>query len=395
MRREEFKTRVLKVLQSNESYGYEIARILKQERGSIHTGYLYGVLGEMEREGLIQSEWKKSESGGPPRKIHKITPLGSQSLEVGLLTKAKPGSSRAFPQLRTAALLALSAVVLTDLLQFYLLRTPPEIGPLLGAGIIVFAGTIIFLNLRGTGSWVGWTIAISSFLVGISVLLPPHPTHTWQAIFGLILAVAGVMKFSLSLTLIGFTLMVGIFILHEFFLTIDPGPIHDVYTSTTWLVLLAGGLGLNALYLYLGRGRMATLSELFSFGKTPSLSEMDVSEDSRLIKAPREQVWNLLADMVNWPKWFYGDGAFRVLSHDVVSTEGNVVICDEIAEVRGKKRWSRDKYTLHPQEGIEETYLEGPLRGRLLFTLQDVPDGTRVTLKSEIHRTDLEGSAPR
>lgn len=203
------------------------------------------------------------------------------------------------------------------------------------------------------------------------------------------------MKYSLGLTLLGFTLMIGTFVLHEIFVNVDPSPVHDVYTSTTWLVLLAAGLGVNAVYLYVSRGRMATLNELFSFGRTPSLSEMDVSEDSRVIRAARQKVWGLMADMVNWPRWFNEAGAFRVISHDVVSADGNVIVCDEISEVRGKRRWSRDKYTLHPPDGIEETYLEGPVRGRMLFTLEELPQGTRVTLKSETHRTGMRrlGSA--
>lgn len=102
MRREEFKTGILRILKSKESYGYEIAKVLKQERGSVHTGYLYGVLGEMEKERLIESEWKKSESG-PPKKTYRITPIGVQSLEVGLLTKNKTGSVKAFPQLGIAS----------------------------------------------------------------------------------------------------------------------------------------------------------------------------------------------------------------------------------------------------------------------------------------------------
>jgi PadR family transcriptional regulator PadR len=388
MRREDFKTQILRILQTSESYGYEIAKTFKEERGSVHTGYLYGVLAEMEQEGLVDSEWKKSETG-PPKKIYRITALGSQSLELGLLKKAGTGPSRSFPQLKTAVLLVLLAVVIVDFLQYYLLVVPPGLGLVMGLVLIGFAAGLIGLNLRGTGNWVGWVIAIFAVLVGISVILPPHPTHAWQAIFGFILAVAGVIKYSLGLTLLGFVLMIGTFVLHEFFYGINPSIAHDVYTSSAWLAILAAGLGVNAVYLYAARGRIATLGELLSFGQTPSLSEMDVSQDAKVIRAPRERIWNLLADMGNWPKWLGEEGVFRVLSHDVVSVDDNVVVCDEIAEVRGKRRWSRDKYTLHPKEEIEETYLEGPLRGRVLFLLEDVPDGTRVTVKSEMHRTGL------
>jgi PadR family transcriptional regulator PadR len=388
LRREDFKTQILKILQTNESYGYGIAKSFKEERGSVHTGYLYGVLAEIEQEGLIESEWKKSETG-PPKKTYRITGLGSQSLEVGLLKKAGTGPSRSFPQLKTAVLLVLLAVVVIDFFQYYLLVVPPGLGLEVGLVLIAFAAGLIGLNLRGTGNWVGWVIAIFAVLIGISVVLPPHPTHAWQAIFGFILAVGGVLRYSIGLTLLGFVLMIGTFILHEFFYSINPGIAHDIYTSSAWLAILAAGLGVNAVYLYAARGRMATIGELLSFGQTPSLSEMDVSQDARVIKAPRDKIWKLLADMGNWPKWLNEEGIFRVVSHDVVSTNDNVVVCDEIAEIRGKKRWSRDKYTLHPQEQIEETYLEGPTRGRMLFSLQDVPEGTKVTVKSELHRAGL------
>lgn len=386
MRREEIKIWILKALQSRESYGYEIAKDLKDERGSVHTGYLYGVLGEMEREGLIESEWKKSESG-PPKKIYRITSLGVQSLEVGLLTRSGMGPRRSFPQLRLAILAVLAVLVVADFFQFYLLEVQPEVGLAIGLAIIGFAATVIFLNLRGSGNWVGWVVGVSAVLIGISAILPPHPTHAWQGIFGFVIAVAGVVRYSLGLTLLGFALMIGTFILHEFFYSLNPGLIHDVYTSTAWLAILAAGLGLNVAYLYVSRGRMATIGELLSFGSTPSLSGIDASEDSRVVKAPRRQVWDLLSDMGNWPKWLNEEGAFRIVSHDVVSTDGNVVVCDEIAEIRGRKRWSRDKYTLHPMDRIEETYLEGPMRGRMLLLLQEVPGGTKVTIKSETHRT--------
>jgi PadR family transcriptional regulator len=389
MRREDLKTWILKALQTKESYGYEIAKALKQDRGSAHTGYLYGVLGEMEKEGLIESEWKKSESG-PPKKIYRITALGSQSLEVGLLSRAGTGSQRGFPQLKTAILLVIIAVVVIDFFQYYLLAIPTVLGLAIGLGLIGFAGVLTLLNLKGTGNWVGWIISIFAVLVGISALLPPHPTHAWQAVFGFILAVAGVIRYSVGLTLLGFTLMIGTFILHELFYSINPvGLVHDVYTSTAWLVILGAGLGVNAAYLYASRGRMVTMGELLSFGQTPSLSEMDVSEDSKVIRAPRMEVWKLLSDMGNWPKWLNDEGTFRIVSHDVISSDGDVVVCDEIAEVEGRKRWSRDKYTLHPQERIEETYLEGPMRGRMVFTLQDVPNGTKVTVKTETHRAGL------
>lgn len=73
---------VLSVLSHGESYGYEIIRKVKESSGgkiSWSEGMLYPVLHWMEREKLIEAEWKDSDSGRR-RKYYRIKPEGRKSL---------------------------------------------------------------------------------------------------------------------------------------------------------------------------------------------------------------------------------------------------------------------------------------------------------------------------
>ncbi len=383
MRREDLKSEILRMLLENQAYGYEIAKRSSEEKGRVHTGYLYGVLNEMEKEGLVESEWEKGITG-PPRKIYKITSAGKESLQLGLILKAKRGYPQSFTHVRTAALLALLALVVTNIAQYTIGGSLGGLNITAGTAALVFASTLTFISLRRSGSWVAWLVSAIAFLMAISVLFPPHPSHTWQGVTGLALAIIGVAKLSIGLALLGFALMMGSFVFHEFALQIDEGLLHDVYTSSTWLAIFAAALGVNAVYLYLVRGRIAGLGELLSFGKSPSLPGLESVEQSRIIKAPKEKVWQVLTDMENWPKWLNSETGFRVVSHNIVSAQGNVIVCDEITEVDGRKILSRDKYTLYPEEKIEETFLEGPVRGRLVFTIQPTSGGTKVGILTEM-----------
>ena len=389
MRREDLKSAILKMLLDKEAYGYEIAKHFSEERGRVHTGYLYGVLNEMEKEGLAQSEWEKGVTG-PPRKIYRITSVGKESLQLGLILKSKKEYVRSLPHIRTAAILAVLTLIIADILQYATGGSLWQISIPAGIAVLVFASAVTFVSLRRSGNWVAWLVSAVAFLIAISVLFSPHPAHTWQGATGLVLAIIGVAKLSIGLALLGFALMLGSFVFHEIALQVDPGPAHDIYTSSTWLAIFAGGIGLNALYLYLVRGRIANLGELLSFGKSPALSGLASAEESRVVRAPKESVWRVLTDMENWPNWLKTDGGFTVLAHNIVSAEGNVIIADEISEVNGKKTWSRDKYTLYPEEKVEETFIEGPVRGRLVFTIEPTSGGTRVRLLTEI---EFKGAA--
>lgn len=78
------KPLVLSILQEGESYGYAIiqrVREISSERIEWTDGMLYPVLHRLEREKLISSDWRKSESGRE-RKYYRITALGREALKA-------------------------------------------------------------------------------------------------------------------------------------------------------------------------------------------------------------------------------------------------------------------------------------------------------------------------
>jgi PadR family transcriptional regulator, regulatory protein PadR len=75
---------VLSVLTRGESYGYElIQRIRELSSGKIEwtEGMLYPVLHWMEEEGLIESEWRESETGRK-RKYYRLLKEGRKALQA-------------------------------------------------------------------------------------------------------------------------------------------------------------------------------------------------------------------------------------------------------------------------------------------------------------------------
>jgi PadR family transcriptional regulator PadR len=69
---------VMGVLYDQRHYGYSLIRVLT-EHGSISLkeGTIYPILGRLDRDGLVHSEWVESDQG-PPRKYYELTPAGRQ-----------------------------------------------------------------------------------------------------------------------------------------------------------------------------------------------------------------------------------------------------------------------------------------------------------------------------
>jgi PadR family transcriptional regulator PadR len=77
------KPLVLSILAHGESYGYEVIQQVKRRSGGTlewTDGMLYPVLHRLERDGLINSVWKKSETGRD-RKYYRILKSGRKELE--------------------------------------------------------------------------------------------------------------------------------------------------------------------------------------------------------------------------------------------------------------------------------------------------------------------------
>ena len=60
-------------------YGYQIAKLIKEEASTIKQGTLYPVLRTLESSGLLESEVEPSISG-PPRRYYRITEDGRDTL---------------------------------------------------------------------------------------------------------------------------------------------------------------------------------------------------------------------------------------------------------------------------------------------------------------------------
>ena len=78
------KPLVLAILSDGESYGYELiqkTKELSKEKIFWSEGMLYPFLHWMEKEGLIESEWKKAETGRR-RKYYRISRKGGKELKL-------------------------------------------------------------------------------------------------------------------------------------------------------------------------------------------------------------------------------------------------------------------------------------------------------------------------
>lgn len=75
---------VLSLLAQGETYGYELSRKVRElSDGALEwsDGMLYPVLHRLEREGLVLSQWKQSETGRN-RKYYRLSPGGRRSAQT-------------------------------------------------------------------------------------------------------------------------------------------------------------------------------------------------------------------------------------------------------------------------------------------------------------------------
>jgi PadR family transcriptional regulator PadR len=71
---------VLALLQNDERYGFELVKALGKVDGLVTTeGTLYPLLARLRREGLVDTDWRESESG-PPRRYYRTTAAGTAAL---------------------------------------------------------------------------------------------------------------------------------------------------------------------------------------------------------------------------------------------------------------------------------------------------------------------------
>lgn len=69
------------LLHVRPSHGYELAQALAQfGMDQVDASLVYRLLRQMEREGLIASEWQTDVSSGPARRVYHLTSLGESHL---------------------------------------------------------------------------------------------------------------------------------------------------------------------------------------------------------------------------------------------------------------------------------------------------------------------------
>ena len=75
---------VLKLLEGNEKYGYQLISELKEKSGDMFTlkeGTLYPILYRLEDEELVRSRWSEPKGKEISRKYYQITENGRQELK--------------------------------------------------------------------------------------------------------------------------------------------------------------------------------------------------------------------------------------------------------------------------------------------------------------------------
>lgn len=78
------KPLILGILQKGSSYGYDIIQQVKELSGGKlewAEGMLYPVLHRLEKEGLVSTEWVRSENG-KHRKYYAVTEKGKQAIHT-------------------------------------------------------------------------------------------------------------------------------------------------------------------------------------------------------------------------------------------------------------------------------------------------------------------------
>ena len=103
-------------------------------------------------------------------------------------------------------------------------------------------------------------------------------------------------------------------------------------------------------------------------------------EVSRVIKAPRKKVWEVVSDPTLLPKFMGPD----LKSVEVLSRVGNTITYKTTSTMGGREVKTTNKYTLHPPDRVEDEILEGPMNWRGTTILEEVPEGTKYNWSGDI-----------
>jgi PadR family transcriptional regulator PadR len=72
---------VLALIRDDESYAFEIVRVLGARGLVTSEGTIYPLLARLRRDGLVSTTWRESDAG-PPRRYYRITDQGRRVLDT-------------------------------------------------------------------------------------------------------------------------------------------------------------------------------------------------------------------------------------------------------------------------------------------------------------------------
>lgn len=72
---------MLALIRDDESYAFEIVRVLGARGLVTSEGTIYPLLARLRRDGLVSTTWRESDAG-PPRRYYRITDQGRRVLDT-------------------------------------------------------------------------------------------------------------------------------------------------------------------------------------------------------------------------------------------------------------------------------------------------------------------------
>jgi hypothetical protein len=89
-------------------------------------------------------------------------------------------------------------------------------------------------------------------------------------LLSVLMIVLGAVQAKPNLALLGVFLLVGAFWIHSLMWAVNPQP-HGLFTDAGFVLLLSGGLIVNAVYVYRASGRIPRVTQLFTAEPTPAV----------------------------------------------------------------------------------------------------------------------------
>ncbi|MFQ5940767.1 MAG: type II toxin-antitoxin system RatA family toxin [Nitrososphaerales archaeon] len=100
-------------------------------------------------------------------------------------------------------------------------------------------------------------------------------------------------------------------------------------------------------------------------------------EVNKEIKVPPEKVWEIISDLDNEPKYWYGTKSIKNIKVD-----GNTITREVIIAFKNSK--CMETVVLNPVKSIDIRITDGPMKGTKTITLNQMNDKTKVDVVWDI-----------